>query len=197
MIEISRSSAKEVASHLADPSLKKMLDVGAGPGTFTLELLKICPALHATLLDLPASLNQAKKQLSSDSLKKRIQYVAGDYHRTSFDSKKEKFDLILMSHVMHNEDQGSNKQLLKKAFDALQKGGKVAIHDFVLNTDGCSPLFSAVYSVHLLVYTEKGMAYKQNEYLQWLRDTGFKPVQCYPISPGSITESMLMIGYKP
>lgn len=195
MKEIAPVPAKEISKILSHPAPKKMLDVGAGPGTFSLMMLRNCPQLETVLLDLPSTLVHARKLLAKYSLNGRVKYEGSNYHQYYF--KSNLYDLILMSHILHNEGEVEIRRLLKKAYIALQSGGRIAIHDFCLNKDGCSPVFSAVYSVYMTVLTNKGLTPKIDNFLKWLKETGFRNLKCHPICANNLNATMLITGVKP
>jgi hypothetical protein len=57
---------------------------------------------------------------------------------------------------------------------ALRPGGRVVIHDFMLKERRIAPRFAALFSLHLLSYTDEGRAYSEKEYRSWLREAGFR-----------------------
>lgn len=194
MKEIAGRPSKEVSKILSESSPKKMLDVGSGPGTFSVTMLQSCPHLEVTLLDLPPALSIAKELLAKYSLNGRVKYIGNNYHQYHF--KNNQYDLILMSHIFHNESETEIRRLIKEAHQSLQPGGRLAIHDFCLNDDACSPLFSAVYSVYMTILTNKGLTYRVNDFCKWLQDAGFTHLQCHPICARSSNATMLITGVK-
>jgi hypothetical protein len=67
--------------------------------------------------------------------------------------------------------------LLKKTFRALKSGGTIAIAEWLVNDDRTKPLPSLMFSVQMLVNTEKGDTFSFNEIKKWLEDAGFKKVR--------------------
>ena len=156
MNEIARRPAEEIASVLDLSEMNDILDVG-GPGTYSISFLKRKPGAKATILDLKNTLKVARKIISQHPFRDRITLKSGDYHTSAFG--KNRYDLILFSHVTHDEGPTDNLRLLRKAFLAARRGGQVVIHDFMLNGNKTEPLFSALFSVHMLVYTKNGRVY--------------------------------------
>ena len=114
MLEIAKQPAKEIVSALSNHKTEKMLDVGAGPGMYSAGFLKKYPKLEVTLLDLPSTLIYTKKIHSQKNYANRIRYIESSYHDADFPENQ--YDLVLLSHVLHNEGEIENKELLKKAF---------------------------------------------------------------------------------
>jgi len=192
MQEIARQSAPAVAEKLFDLKPRDMLDVGAGAGSYSTALLDRHPYLKATCLDLPATLKFTRN--FNKPFRGRIRYLPGDYHKMEFG--KEAFDLVLLSHVTHDEGELQNQSIISKAYKSLRPGGAIALHDFMLADSGTRPLFGALFSIHMLVYTMNGRAYRKSECMGWLGKAGFQKVESHPISIGAQNESVLLIGKK-
>ena len=86
------------------------------------------------------------------------------------------FDLVLLSQVTHAFGPGENRDLLRRCYRALVPSGRIVIHDFILEEDKTAPKWAALFSLNMLVGTERGASYSESEYAAWLRETGFQDV---------------------
>jgi len=195
MSEIARRPAQELARSLDLTNVHKMLDVGGGPGSFSAACLERNPGLSATLLDLKETLNVAREFIKNFPHRARLTLKAGNYLKTPLGENT--YDLILFSHVTHNESSQDNKNLLRKAYKALRPKGRVVIHDFMVQNHRTAPLFSALFSVHLLTYTESGRAFSEEEYRSWLKETGFRLQQRLVLCPNAPNSSVALVASKP
>jgi ubiquinone/menaquinone biosynthesis C-methylase UbiE len=196
MDNIARRPSSEIASAVKLDEPRRMLDVGAGPGTYSLAFLRRHPSLHATLLDLPGTLKLSKKLVSRyPKLSERIDYVAGDYSKTSYG--KNRYDLVVLSHITHDEGPETNRKLIEKSFQALKPGGKILIHDFIVKNDRTAPVFGALFSVHMLVYTRSGRTYTSREYKHWIKDAGFKNTESRAIGVDAKNATNIFVAVKP
>jgi len=195
MANIAGKPAAEIAGKLDLSGAENMLDVGGGPGTYTAAFLNREKQLKGTILDLPETLKVTRGLFAGHSLSSRITFQEGDYHVAPFG--REKFDIVLLSHVTHDEGPAENLNLIRKAFSALRSGGQVVIHDFMLDPNMTSPEFSVLFSVHMLVYTNKGRVYSSREYKSWLKEAGFKRVKEWRICSRSDNPSRMILGKKP
>lgn len=59
----------------------------------------------------------------------------------------------------------------------MEKKGLVFVHEFILNNDGTSPLFPALFSLNMLVNTSAGTAYKENQLYSMMEESGIKNIQ--------------------
>ena len=194
MADISRRPAAELARALDLSKCSKMLDVGGGPGTFSVACLARQPRLRATILDLPETLRIARRLIRGTRYARRVELRAGDYHRAPFG--KEEFDLVLLSQVTHDEGSAQNRALLRKASAALKKGGQLIVHDFMTTRDRTGPLFPALFSLHLLAYTDLGRTYSEAEYREWIASAGFKAARRVDICPEAANATAALVARK-
>lgn len=193
MENIAKRPAAEIAEAVEAGRARRLLDVGAGPGTYSLAFLGKNPLLGADLLDLPGTLEITREALSRrPALARRARLLPADYRKAGFG--RESYDLILMSHITHDEGPQTNRELLRKSREALRPGGQVVIHDFTVSPDRTAPLFGALFSVHMLVYTRGGRAYTSGEYKAWLAEAGFSDLWEREISAGSRNPTRIIVG---
>lgn len=194
MDNIARKPAAEIAAALGPA--ESLLDVGAGPGTYSMAFLARNPRLRATLLDLPSTLKETRRCLARrPSLAARARLRPGDYRRADFGEGE--YDLVLLSHITHDESPRVNRLLIEKSLRALRPGGRVVIHDFMLEPDRVTPAFGALFSVHMLAYTEGGRTYTAAEYESWLRRAGFRRLERRAVAAGAANASQIVVGTKP
>jgi 2-polyprenyl-3-methyl-5-hydroxy-6-metoxy-1,4-benzoquinol methylase len=163
--------AKSVVSSIGLRGVKKALDLGGGPGTYSMEL-----AMHGisvTLFDLPDTLAVSKK-IIRESKGKNIDLRSGDFH---FDDIGTGYDLVFISQIFHSMSECESLALLEKTRNALNPNGRIAIHDFFLKKDRAHPAAGALFSVNMLVNTEAGRSYTTDEMKAWLRKSGFSGIK--------------------
>ena len=161
---------ESLAKALGRKGIKTMLDLGGGPGTNAIAMAK--KGIQSTVFDRPETINIAKKVARRDGVK-GIRFIAGDFHVDSIGSG---YDLILLSQIFHAFSEEENIALLRKCNTAVNLGGKVVVQEFPINDNRTSPPHSALFSVNMLVGTERGMCYSPKEIKRWLAETGFKNI---------------------
>jgi SAM-dependent methyltransferase len=195
MVPIGARAAVALAEALGPDPIHSMADVGGGPGTYALALLDRHPELTATLLDLPCPLAVAREVTSTHSHRDRLCFLPGDYLQVDYGSDH---DLVLLSHVTHDEPPESVATLLRKAHTALRPGGRVAIHDWVHGDDAAHPLWSAFFAVHVMTYTGGGRVYTLSQYEALLREAGFVDAKSVQILAGVVPNpTCLLVAKKP
>lgn len=191
---VSLNAAEEIATLAASWSPTRFLDIGGGLATYARAMARAHAALKATVLDLPSTLVLTAKALANAPEAARITLTPCNYLNDSFG---EGFDLALLSHVTHDESFKTNQQLAQKAYAALVPGGRLLIHDFVVDRSGTEPLFSTMFSVNMLVYTSGGQVYSTEEYERMLRAAGFRSVEVRTVAAQrSRHPTTLVIGTK-
>jgi SAM-dependent methyltransferase len=169
--------ASDLARDLRLHGRKRLLDLGAGPGTFTAHFLRRYPALRATVYDLPATLRETRSILGRYGIRSRVRFQAGDFLK---DPLPAGHDLVFISHIIHGLNESDNRKLLRKVFAAMEKGGEVYIQDFFLDAERCAPEFAALFSLNMLVHTPGGRSYSFAETESWLREAGFRAIRRLP-----------------
>jgi SAM-dependent methyltransferase len=166
-----RGDAEWLAGHLDFRPVRRMLDVGSGPGTYPIGVCRAHSHVAATVFDLPGTLAVTREVVEAAGVSERIELVAGDYHA---DPLPDGFDLVLLSNVIHGEDEDRNRDLLARCFTALKPGGRVVVKDHILEADGTTPSGGSVFSL-LMLLTGPGRDYTFGEVAGWLDAAGFEP----------------------
>jgi SAM-dependent methyltransferase len=196
MDNIARAPARELAGLLDLSGARSMLDVGGGPGTYARTFLCANPGLAATILDLPETLKVTRWYARREpALRGRLTLRPGDYKKASFG--RAAHDLVLMSHITHDEGPEANRALFAKAYRALRPGGRLVVHDFMVCEDRSGPLFEALFSVHMLTYTARGRTYSSGEYKAWLRQAGFGRLVERRVSAGAKNATRMISALRP
>lgn len=170
-----RSAAQVVQAVQAVQAVnpQRMLDVGGGPGTFSIAFAQAHPELRVEVLDLGPVVPMARRNIREAGLSDRVTVREGDL-RT--DALGEAYDLILVSAICHMLDEGENRDLLRRCACALASGGQLVIRDFILDPDRAGPPAAALFALNMLVSTRRGNAYAEADYRQWLQEAGFQDI---------------------
>jgi len=163
--------AKDVVGTLDLAGVTRALDLGGGPGTYSMELAR--EKISVTLFDMPEAIEIARQLIAGSKLT-NIYPLAGDFHT---DDIGKGYDLVFISQILHSLSADDSRALLKKAFAALNHGGRVAIHEFTLEEDRARPAPGALFSVNMLVNTMSGRCYTPREMKAWLTKTGFRKIK--------------------
>lgn len=185
-----RGDATYVAAHLDLAFARSIVDVGGGPGTYLIKLLRRNPRARGAIYDLPATLEVARKIISEREpwALDRIDLRAVDYNASELPGP---VDVIFMSNIIHSEDEATNADLVTKCFRALDRNGLLVIKDHIMNADLTEPSAGAIFSLYLLL-TTRGRDYSYGEVGEWLRAAGFADVSQHTLPSPPFTSSMVL-----
>lgn len=162
---------KEVIKMIGLKGVKKAIDLGGGPGTYSIEMAK--KGVSVTLFDFPETIEIAKKIVEKEKVK-GINFIGGDF---VIDDIGNGYDLIFISQIVHAYSAMDNLQILKKCKKALNNGGRIVIQEFYISKDRTRPAQGALFSVNMLIGTEGGRCYSPDEIKGWLLKTGLKDIK--------------------
>ena len=84
---------------------------------------------------------------------------------------------IIMHHHHLVESWSRLDQGVQKAAAALEPGGILIIHEFILDNSMDGPLFPALFSLNMLLGTDSGQAYSEQQLMDMLADAGAQDIQ--------------------
>jgi SAM-dependent methyltransferase len=182
MHDIGRSSAQSILEHYDVSSHTSMLDVGGGPGSYSLAFTQANPKLRATVFDLPPVLEITREQIAKSGLADRVCTCPGDM---TADPLPGGHDFVLLSNIIHSFGTETNRAIIRKCFDALVPGGTLMVKDFLVADDRSGPPFGLVFALHMLVHTGEGDCYTTAEVAAWTAAAGFNEGRLIDITPQS------------
>jgi len=172
MANIGAQGARELVLALDPRGPMTLLDVGGGPGTYALQFAEHNPELCAVVFDLPEVVPIAEGQIASRGLGDRVSAVGGDYLLDELPGGNQ---LALLSNIIHSLGPDEIRALFGRIHESLEPGGRLILKDFFVAEDRAGPLWPAVFSINMLVGTEEGRSYCEDEVLEWLGGAGFTP----------------------
>jgi SAM-dependent methyltransferase len=153
--------------------VRSILDIGGGSGAYSMEFVSKKPEIEATVFDLPNVIPITKKFIDKEGFSNRIKTFTGDY---TTDELPDGFDLVFLSAIIHSNSLETNQNLMRKCFNALNKGGKIVIQDWIMNHDRTQPTSGAIFAINMLVGTEAGDCFTEQEVTGMLNGAGFRNI---------------------
>jgi ubiquinone/menaquinone biosynthesis C-methylase UbiE len=191
MHNYARLKSKRLLKRLNAKTFHRLLDLGGGPGTYSIALARRNPKLKAVVYDLAPNLEIAREFIKEAGLQDRVTTQVGNFLEEDL-GPEGAYDAILLSNVLHIYDPPTNVSILKKCHKALQPGGQVIVHDFLLDDSGTGPPFPAFFSLNMLLGTCSGACYRGAEIREWLSKAGFTGIKTRSLDK----DSALIIGQK-
>ena len=153
--------------------IRSLLDVGGGSGAFSMEFISRKPEMEATVFDLPNVVPITRRFIDKEGFTGKIATYTGDY---TVDELPVGFDLVFLSAIIHSNSLEVNRNLIKKCYKSLNPGGKVIIQDWIMNNERTLPVQGAIFAINMLVGTEAGDCFSEEEVTDMLQNAGFKNV---------------------
>jgi 2,7-dihydroxy-5-methyl-1-naphthoate 7-O-methyltransferase len=113
----------EIAADYAWPDVRHVVDVGGGTGTVLAALLTRYPTLRGTLVDLPSTVETARRNLTAAGLSDRCTFSPGSY----FAALPSDGDVYYLSRVLHDWDDDHARTILRRCAEAAGPADRVLV----------------------------------------------------------------------
>lgn len=182
------SVAKELIPFGPEETIQ-VLDLGAGTGLFSHQVLEKCPAVRFVLYDIAGKMLDVARERFRE-FPDRFRYVAADYRDLSGAGS---FDLVISSLSIHHLNDLEKRDLFREVYRVLRKPG------IFLNIDlikGPTPYLEELYCAdwydkmrragapdeEIKAGIERRLAYDRDalmeDQLRWLQEAGFNDADC-------------------
>jgi acetylserotonin N-methyltransferase len=153
----------------------RLLDVAGGSGCYSIALALRNPELQCTVADLPHIAADALTYIERYGCLGRV-----DVHGFNMftDAWPEGYDAIFFSNVFHDWDPRRRADLAARSFAALPPGGRIFLHEMLIDAAADGPLPAAMFSVMMLNTRGKQFTARQLQVL--LEAAGFVEFQVTP-----------------
>ena len=128
---------------------RKLLDVGGGPGTYSIAACKRYPQLRAVVFDIPETVSITKEVIAAEGMQDKVSIRQGNWDTDTFG---EGYDVVLLSNVLHGPASEAEMKL-NKAYDSMVGAGLLVIQDFLLNDEKTGPLIPALFNIMVGAYS--------------------------------------------
>ena len=186
----SRAAAKAVSVQPLFADVSNLLDVGGGSAVFAIEIAKVQPSLRATVMEISAVCAEADRYITASGQASRVRTEALNMFTQAWPRAH---DAHFLSNILHDWSDATCRLLVGKSFEALPSGGRIVLHEMLMDDDGCGPLPAAAFSVLMLLGT-RGRQYTLAELRGFLESAGFSGVEAFSTGGGYYS---LVVGRKP
>jgi 3-hydroxy-5-methyl-1-naphthoate 3-O-methyltransferase len=178
------AASQAVVSRIPDKERRKIreiLDVAAGSGAWSLAFAQAIPEARVTTVDFPETTPITRSFAQQARVADRYRYLEGDLRQVDFG--RDKYDLVILGHIIHSEGAVHGQELLKKSHAALRPGGRLLIAEYVPNDARTGPPMPMLFALTMLLQTEAGSVFTLREYRAWLKATGFRKISTIAALP--------------
>lgn len=156
--------------------VKRLLDVAGGSGCFCIALAMRHPDTHFTVLELPSVCPLTTQYIADYGLQDQIDTYAADMFKDSWPSG---YDAIFFSDIFHDWDRETCLQFGRRSYEMLPSGGRIYLHEMLLDDTSDGPLTATVMSMRMLLATQ-GKQSTLGELDALLKECGFGDVSVTP-----------------
>jgi cyclopropane fatty-acyl-phospholipid synthase-like methyltransferase len=160
---------------------RRLLDVGGGSGAFTIRFCQRNPELQATILDFPGTVSTAQAYAAEAGLSDRVTHIAGNALSTDWPGGQ---DVVLMSYLWSAVGDGDARELARRAHAALNAGGRVLVHDFMVDEAYAGPPIAAWHLLVAVVENPHAVCLTRSAVQQRLHEAGFRTGDAAELLPG-------------
>ena len=183
MSNIGQRTAPILLNKVRFKGTEKLLDLGGGPGKYIEKFSEKYPDMQLTLFDQSETIRIAKDFLSDHKHSNNMTFIKGDLLENDFGNG---YDVIFSSNVIHIFGPEEVRTIFDKSYQALNPGGRLLIKDFFLNDDYTGPEFASLFSLHMLLSTENGKCYSENDMISLMEKSGFIYKQSINLTGSSV-----------
>jgi acetylserotonin N-methyltransferase len=149
--------------------VKRILDVGGGSGCFMIAMAQAHPQLEATVMELGTMCEVATRYIAAGGVAARVDTAAVDMFREPWPKN---YDAVFFSNIWHDWNFRTCAWLAERAYEALPRGGRIMLHEMLLDDDGGGPPTTAAFSMLMLLATQ-GQQFTFAELKGLLEKAGF------------------------
>jgi ubiquinone/menaquinone biosynthesis C-methylase UbiE len=175
---IAAQAVRELGLADGAPSL---LDVGGGMAVYSLAILGANPRARAAQADWPHINATARELVEKQGNGARFETIDGDFRKTELGEAR--FDVAVLSNIMHQESPESNAAILARLHRAVRPGGHLVVAEFVVDDGRTGPPMSLMFNLNMLNMTENGKSYERHEIAQLVTQAGFSAPRLVPAGP--------------
>ena len=186
----SLAAAKAVGVQPLFADVRELLDVGGGSAVFSIEIARSQPALHATVMEIASVCAEADRYISAAGQASRVRTQSVNMFTQAWPTGH---DAHFLSNILHDWSDETCRMLARKSFEALPSGGRIVLHEMLMDDDGCGPLPAAAFSVLMLLGT-RGRQYSLPELRGFLEHAGFTGIEAFSTGGGYYS---LVVARKP
>ena len=133
--------------------VRRLLDVAGGSGAFSIALAARYPEMQLTVMDLPPACVLAAEYAKQYGVADRVATMTADMFHSDWPAD---FDAHFFSNVFHDWNEERNQALATRSFETLPAGGRIYVHESLLNETLDGPPLMALYSMNMARVTEHG-----------------------------------------
>jgi 3-hydroxy-5-methyl-1-naphthoate 3-O-methyltransferase len=168
----SQAPALGAAAQPVFAELTMLMDIGCGSGVYGIEIAKANPALPVVLMDLKEVAQEAARYVDAAGISGQVTTAGVNMFEEEWPGGA---DGHFFANVFHDWPEETNRALARRSFDTLPSGGRIFLHEILMDDDYTGPYPAAAFSLLMLIGT-LGKQYSLAEFRAILENAGFVDV---------------------
>ncbi|WP_198440080.1 methyltransferase [Pareuzebyella sediminis] len=148
---------------------KTLCDIGGSGGHLSAQVVLNNKHMQCISFDLPPVSPVAQENVAKMALDDKIRIESGDFFTDDFP----KADIITMGMILHDWGTTHKKMLIKKAYEALPKGGAFVVIENIIDDNRSENAFGLLMSLNMLIETTEGYDFTLADFDEWAKEAGF------------------------
>ena len=149
----------------------RLLDVGGGSGGVAIGVVKVCPHIQATVVDVSNVTPITQRFVSEAGVSDRVKVITGNVVEAPIHGS---FDAVIMKSFIQVLSPSDAQRALKNINATMAPGGTIYILGIgILDNSRISPRGAAITNTIFINIYDEGQAYTEDEYHDWLTAAGF------------------------
>lgn len=178
MFNLAMGIAPSLVKQIDLSNRKRLLDLGGGPGTYAVHFCLEYPSLTAVVYDRQTTEPFARDVAARFGVSDTVNFVGGDF--TTDPISGGPYDVAWLSHILHSSGPEMCQQIIDKTVAAMEPGGLLLVHEFILDNNKDAPEFAALFSMNMLINNGDGRSYSEGELYKMLHQAGLKNISRHP-----------------
>jgi hypothetical protein len=157
---------------------RTLCDIGGAGALLSAHVVSHNPHMSCISFDLPAVAPVAAENISKMGLAEDVKIHSGDFFNDPFPLS----DVITMGNILHDWGTKDKKMLIRKAYDALPKGGSLVVIESIIDDERRENVFGLLMSLNMLIETAEGYDFTASDFDIWTKEAGFSRTYRIPLT---------------
>jgi acetylserotonin N-methyltransferase len=161
-------------THSCDFSaVHRVLDVGGGSGCFSIALARHRADIRCTVMELPTICELAHGYIAEAGMQEQVDTITVDMFRQDW---PQGYDTHFFSNIFHDWSVETCLELARQSHAALPNGGRILLHEMLLDDSGTAPAPAVAFSL-LMAMGTMGQQFTLPQLRDILEAAGFRDIQ--------------------
>lgn len=188
MTGLSMGAGRAIARKFPWKPYSTFVDVGSAQGGVAVQVALAHRHLTGGGMDLPAVQPIFESYVRTHGLDGRVTFHPGDFFKDSLP----RADVLIMGHILHDWNLEEKHMLLRKAYEALPRGGALIVHEAIIDEDRRQNVLGLLMSLNMLIETPGGFDFTGKDCMGWMKQVGFRKTRIDPL----VGPDSMVIGIK-